>query len=136
MIRVTHFGLFPFIIKLLTEITLSPIFVFGREASSGRVRAGRVYEHPPKSTRPLKPLAVTVAQACELTGLGETTIYELLKNGTLRSVHVGKRRLIVYESVEELIEQGAPTTALPAPRRPGRPRNKVAATERTSPGSA
>ena len=75
-----------------------------------------------KTTHRLTPLAVTIAQACNLTGLGETTIYLLLKYGTLRSTHVGKRRLVIYESIQKLIEQGAPTTASPAPRRPGRPR--------------
>jgi excisionase family DNA binding protein len=54
-----------------------------------------------------KPLAVTVTRARALTGLGHSTIYRLLGDGTLESCRVGKRRLIRYESIERLIAPGA-----------------------------
>jgi hypothetical protein len=70
---------------------------------------------------PVKPLAVTVAKACELSGYGPTTIWALLKNGRLRAVRVdGIRRTTVdYGSLVRLL---APRTAEPTPRRRGRPR--------------
>jgi excisionase family DNA binding protein len=54
-------------------------------------------------TRP-KPISVTVKTAREITGLGNTTIYELIKQGKLKTVAVGRRRLIIYTSLESLID--------------------------------
>ncbi|WP_174278455.1 excisionase family DNA-binding protein [Sphingomonas bacterium] len=51
-----------------------------------------------------EPLAVRVAVACSLTGLGRTTIYELLKSGRLRSVKVGRARLIDRASLVGLLD--------------------------------
>jgi excisionase family DNA binding protein len=50
-----------------------------------------------------KPLSVTVKRACEITGLGNTTIYELIKNGRLETLNVGRRTLVKYGSLEELV---------------------------------
>ena len=50
-----------------------------------------------------KPLTVTVAMARELSGLGNTTIWALIKSGKLESICVGRRRLIVYASLEKLL---------------------------------
>jgi excisionase family DNA binding protein len=50
------------------------------------------------------PLAVRVAVACQLTGLGRTTIYELIKSGKLRSVKIGRARLIDKASLRAMLE--------------------------------
>lgn len=50
-----------------------------------------------------EPLTVTVQGARNITGLGNTTIYELLKNGELKSIKIGRRRLILYSSIAALI---------------------------------
>jgi len=42
-----------------------------------------------------KPLTVTVAMARKITGLGATTIWALIKKHDLKTVCVGRRRLIV-----------------------------------------
>ncbi len=57
------------------------------------------------STRalPRDPLAVTVKDACRLSGVGRTTIYQLIRDGKLTSTHVGGRRLILFKSLEDLI---------------------------------
>lgn len=52
-------------------------------------------------------LSVTVAAAAKMTGLGRTTIFELLKAGRLRSVKIGSRRLILVSSLRELLEQAS-----------------------------
>ena len=70
------------------------------------------------------PLTVTVATAKEISGLGLTTIWGLLKSGKLEAVRIGRRTLITYRSLEALL---APRSE-PAPRRRGRPR-KVTAPE-------
>jgi excisionase family DNA binding protein len=51
----------------------------------------------------LKPLGVSVNSACELIGVGKTKLYELISDGRVRSVKVGKRRLIDYASLEALV---------------------------------
>jgi excisionase family DNA binding protein len=50
-----------------------------------------------------KPVTITVQCAQAITGLGHTTIYELLKSGRLKSTTVGGRRLIFFDSIEELL---------------------------------
>lgn len=52
----------------------------------------------------VEPLAIRVDVACRLTGLGRTTIYALLKSGRLRSVKVGRARLIDKASVRALLD--------------------------------
>jgi hypothetical protein len=60
------------------------------------------------------PLAVTVPQACELSGLGATSIWAALKDGRLDAVRVpGVRRTLVgYASLERLL---APPSDSPSP---------------------
>ena len=67
-----------------------------------------------------KPLTITVATAKRLSGLGNTTIWALIKDQTLETVHVGRRTLITFRSLEALL---APClTSEPQPhRRQGRP---------------
>lgn len=50
-----------------------------------------------------KPLAVTIDDTSKITGLGNTMIYELINQGRLKSVAVGRRRLVLYSSIEELL---------------------------------
>lgn len=45
------------------------------------------------------PLAVAPAEAARLAGVGRTTIYEAIGAGALRSVKIGKRRLITMEAL-------------------------------------
>ena len=45
-------------------------------------------------------LAVSVEEAAAMSGLGRTTIYMALGEGTLRSLKVGKRRLIRIEALK------------------------------------
>ena len=68
-----------------------------------------------------KPLTVTVATAKRLSGLGNTTIWALIKDQTLETVHVGRRTLITFRSLEALL---APClTSQPRPHRGrGQPR--------------
>lgn len=47
----------------------------------------------------LEPLSVDIPEACRLTGLGRSKLYQLLGNGEIASVKVGKRRLITVASL-------------------------------------
>lgn len=55
----------------------------------------------------LKPLAVPVKVACQLVGVGNTTMYELIKQGRVETTTIGKRRLIFYRSLEALLSPEA-----------------------------
>lgn len=47
----------------------------------------------------LEPLAVSVTDAVRISGLGRTSIYEAVGAGTLASLKIGARRLILLESL-------------------------------------
>jgi excisionase family DNA binding protein len=51
----------------------------------------------------LKPLTVTVNTTRQLTGLGHSTVWQLIKDGRLKTIKVGKRRLVIYRSLELLL---------------------------------
>lgn len=55
-----------------------------------------------ESTSKQKPVTVTVNTALSLTGLGRTKLYELIGKGTIKTITIGRRRLVVYASLEEL----------------------------------
>jgi excisionase family DNA binding protein len=50
-----------------------------------------------------KPLAVPVKAGCRIIGVGNTTMYGLIKAGRVKTVRIGRRRLIVFASLEALI---------------------------------
>ncbi len=52
----------------------------------------------------LKPITVTINIGSEVSGLGRTKLYELINSGKIKTIKVGKRRLIVYSSLEALAE--------------------------------
>jgi hypothetical protein len=62
-------------------------------------------DQPPQS----RPLTISVSQACQLSGLGPTTIWKFIRDGRLDIVRVAgiKRTLIVYDSLVRLL---APTS--------------------------
>jgi excisionase family DNA binding protein len=56
-----------------------------------------------------KPLAVPVKTACKLLGVGNTTMWALIKDGRVKTTRIGRRRLVIYASLETLLilEAGA-----------------------------
>ena len=50
-----------------------------------------------------EPLTVTIPAALRISGLGRTTIYELIKSKQIRAVRVGARRLIDFASLKALL---------------------------------
>lgn len=50
-----------------------------------------------------RPLAVRVPEACRLSGIGRSKLYELIKAGELRTVKVGAITLIPLTSLERLL---------------------------------
>jgi excisionase family DNA binding protein len=59
-----------------------------------------INDHNPVADR----LAVSPAEAARLAGVGRTTIYEAIGSGALRSLKIGKRRLILIVSLRDWLE--------------------------------
>jgi excisionase family DNA binding protein len=59
----------------------------------------------PKTIPFAQRLTCTISEACEVTGLGRTTLYELIGTGRLRTTTVGRRRLVVIESLLALLKR-------------------------------
>jgi excisionase family DNA binding protein len=55
-----------------------------------------LHTDPPSKS---EPLAVSPGEAARLAGLGRTTIYSALGSGALKSIKIGKRRLITIEAL-------------------------------------
>jgi excisionase family DNA binding protein len=49
------------------------------------------------------PLAVSVKTACKLVGVGNTTMWALIKAGRVKTINIGRRRLVIYASLESLL---------------------------------
>ena len=54
----------------------------------------------------MEPLTVTVAGAKKALGLGTTKIYDLINDGKLRTVKVGRRTLVRTDSIRQLVDAG------------------------------
>lgn len=52
-------------------------------------------------------LSVSILDAAQMTGLSRSRIYELLNDGQLHSVLIGKRRLIPMSALRKLIGEPA-----------------------------
>lgn len=57
----------------------------------------------PNDTMSHDPLAYSIAEACRVTSLGRTRIYELVKERKLDLVKLGRRSLITAESLRRLL---------------------------------
>ena len=49
------------------------------------------------------PVTISVEDAALLLGIGRTVTYRLVLGGELRSVKIGRRRLVIRASVEEYV---------------------------------
>jgi excisionase family DNA binding protein len=49
-------------------------------------------------------LSCTVDEACVVTGLGRTKLYELIGSGQLITTTIGRRRLVIVRSLLELVD--------------------------------
>jgi predicted DNA-binding transcriptional regulator AlpA len=50
----------------------------------------------------LKPITITIDNGLKLSGLGRTKFYQLINEGTIKTITIGRRRLVVYSSLEAL----------------------------------
>jgi excisionase family DNA binding protein len=66
---------------------------------------------PAATPRGLQPKAFSVKETQHRTGLGKSTVFQLLKEGQLTSVKVGNKRLVHASSVDRLLKTGAEIAA-------------------------
>lgn len=53
----------------------------------------------------MEPIAVRIATAVKLTGICRSTIYELIGDGTIETVKIGRSTFILYPSLKRLFER-------------------------------
>ena len=81
--------------------------------------------------------SLTIAEATKRTGLSRSRLYRFLDAGRLRSLKVGKQRLLIAQSLRQLLSElaaGAEAAAAPRLRRRGS-RFAPSAKENTTPSS-
>jgi excisionase family DNA binding protein len=54
------------------------------------------------------PRLLSISLAYQILGLSRTRLYELMSSGKIRSVTIGRRRLVPIEAIDEFIA-GLPT---------------------------
>jgi excisionase family DNA binding protein len=57
--------------------------------------ATRVSKEAQNELKGLRPLTVTLKTARQLLGIGNTKLYQLINDGTIETITVGRRRLAV-----------------------------------------
>jgi excisionase family DNA binding protein len=77
----------------------------------GRRREGGAQQTPPvlaasklRAIPFAERLTCTIAEACQVTGLGRTKLYELIEEGHLATTTIGRRRLVLVRSLQTLLE--------------------------------
>jgi excisionase family DNA binding protein len=60
----------------------------------------------------MKPILCSIAEAAKALGIGRSKTFELISQGVLQTVTIGRRRLVKVSSVEEIAAN--PTSAGPA----------------------
>jgi excisionase family DNA binding protein len=75
----------------------------GRRQTNGAIQASGVANAVEAVAIPFaQRLGCTIAEACEVTGLGRTKLYELIGAGCLATTTVGRRRLVLVHSLRTL----------------------------------
>jgi len=50
-------------------------------------------------------ICVTIDRAINMLGIGRTKLYELIAAGELETIHIGRRTLVLQESIDALIRR-------------------------------
>jgi excisionase family DNA binding protein len=64
------------------------------------------------------PVLLSVDQAAQRTGIGRTSIYQAMASGQLRSLRIGRRRLIAVDALADLIHNSGTPGEEAAPDAP------------------
>lgn len=69
-----------------------------------RAQSGGEMSIDTTSAYALAPLAYSVSEACKVSSIGRTYLYQLINEGQLEVRKIGKRTLITARSLRALIE--------------------------------
>ncbi len=62
-------------------------------------------EHSTEARKsPVEPKLLSINDTTRVLGIGRSTVYEMLGKGTLESVRLGHRRLVVADSIAALVQ--------------------------------
>jgi excisionase family DNA binding protein len=51
----------------------------------------------------MEPIAVSINEASKIIGLGRTSIYAMIADGRLQAFKIGRRTLVLVESIRRLV---------------------------------
>jgi excisionase family DNA binding protein len=69
-----------------------------------RLRGAALPSGRDSDASPLEPEVVSVDEVCRRTNLGRSKVYQLIGDGTLPSLKVGKRRLVRLSTMRRVLE--------------------------------
>ena len=52
---------------------------------------------------PLEPITVRIPEACRITGIGRSKLYELIQSGEIRAIKVGRMTLIPIQNLRDFL---------------------------------
>jgi excisionase family DNA binding protein len=52
-------------------------------------------------------LSVSVKDACQLIGVSSRTMWSLIGEGRVETFKIGRKRLVIYESLQQLVQKEA-----------------------------
>lgn len=72
-------------------------------SGSDLLMANPVLAEPSSQAASFRPLTVRVRDACRLTGIGRSKLYELIASGDIKTIKVGSMTLIPTASLEQFL---------------------------------
>ncbi len=56
--------------------------------------------------RAMRPITVRIREACRITGIGRSKLYELIQAGDLQTIKVGAITLVPLASIDAFLSRG------------------------------
>jgi hypothetical protein len=53
----------------------------------------------------MRPLAIPIRTTRRVIGIGNTKLWELIGSGALETISIGRRRLVLVASIEQLVDK-------------------------------
>lgn len=54
---------------------------------------------------PTEPISVRISTAVKLTGIGRSTLYELIASGEIETVKIGRSTFVLFASLKRLLKR-------------------------------
>lgn len=76
-----------------------------RGLSEGERRKQALEAIAEQDALPMEPLTVRIKTAVKLTGIGRSTLYELIQSGEIETIKIGRSTFIPYRCIKRLVER-------------------------------